>query len=768
MDTKQSKKGNGGNKNGRGGNGKNTPPKKTVPPQAPARARTGHPVMLFPVVMLLFWAVLSVVLRAPETPPAPEEPAAVPAPQAAEDAVSQETTPAEPYAFSKAEVTRFVREALAEHPRMSLTVALMADGKTAWELAFGTADRETGQPAAPETIFGIGSESKVFAAAAAMKLVEEGKLDLGRPVTDYLPDFTMRSPEAKDLTVGMLLDHSSGFPGSNYRGGFTSRARPSYPADVLASLEQSRLKHAPGYMHVYCNDGFTLFEHVLRAVTGVPYPEYVAREIFSPLGMTHTSFPLEPLPEGSYAKGYPDDEGDVLPLEYANPCASGGIRSTAGDLANFLAMIAGGGAWGDVRILSEESVAATAKDRTEGSFRLVDTKVVRYGLGWDSVAQPGLGVLGHAALGKNGGTAYYFSQLIVLPEANLGVAVLSANSAGVNLAALAELALLAALVDRGTLAALPEPLSPDLLPEATPAPEDITNASGFFADHQKLFLLQADAKGGLDLRVRSGDAWEPAAEGLRYRENGRYSGNQGARYPEYFFVRGDGRDYLAAEMPFGYGHYTDAIPMMQRLVPGAPLSPAWKARLDTTWLAADEPAASLLWPSGPDPRLCLHAVEGLEGHLFVQSDVTGGGFQHVNAARGDDTHALMDLLLPTVPGRDLSDLEILPKGDGEWLRFQGYTFRPLESVPKAPAKGEMLFLGGGDDIRWLSLPPESGTAAIEGAPEADLRWVLWDAHFLCLGEGWGAAELSLPEGGAYLALWAAPAKPFKVVSAPKP
>ena len=63
----------------------------------------------------------------------------------------------------------------------------------------------------------------------------------------------------------------------------------------------------------------------------------------------------------------------------------------------------------------------------------------------------------------------------------------------------------------------------------------------------------------LDLRVRSGDAWEPAAEGLHYRENGRYSGNKGARYPEYFFVRGDGRDYIAAEMPFGYGHYTDAM-----------------------------------------------------------------------------------------------------------------------------------------------------------------------------------------------------------------
>jgi hypothetical protein len=221
-------------------------------------------------------------------------------------------------------------------------------------------------------------------------------------------------------------------------------------------------------------------------------------------------------------------------------------------------------------------------------------------------------------------------------------------------------------------------------------------------------------------------------------------------------------------MPFGHGHYTDAMPIMQRLVPGTPLSPAWKARLNTTWLAADEPAASLFWSLRPDPRLRLHAVEGLDGHLFVQSDVTGGGFQHVNAARGDDTHALMDLLLPTAPGRDLSDLEILPKGDGEWLRFQGYTFRPLESVSKAPVKGEMLFLGGGDDIRWLSLPPESGTVAIEGSPEADLRWVLWDAHFVCLGEGWGAAELALPEGGAYLAVWAAPRKPFKVISAPKP
>ena len=120
-------------------------------------------------------------------------------------------------------------------------------------------------------MYGIASVSKMLATVATMKLVDQGLVSLDAPFAHYVPSFTMLSPGYRDVTVRMLLDHSSGFPGSAYGDANTSVYYPGYLQEVMDTLAQSRLKYTPGFMSVYCNDGFTMIEALVPAVTGKSY-----------------------------------------------------------------------------------------------------------------------------------------------------------------------------------------------------------------------------------------------------------------------------------------------------------------------------------------------------------------------------------------------------------------------------------------------------------------------------------------------------------------
>src|SRR5690606_15392749 len=142
----------------------------------------------------------------------------------------------------------------------SATVAIMDGGEVVYAEGFGMADRERGIPATPETRFNIGSVSKVVAATAIMPPVDAGSVDLAAPATRYLPGFTMADPRYEDITVRMLLSHTSGLNGTLYTGSFGYAYNPHVHEELLEALSLAHLRHAPGAMAVYTNDGFTLAE----------------------------------------------------------------------------------------------------------------------------------------------------------------------------------------------------------------------------------------------------------------------------------------------------------------------------------------------------------------------------------------------------------------------------------------------------------------------------------------------------------------------------
>ena len=219
---------------------------------------------------------------------------------------------------------------------------LRPDGeRLVWQEAFGVLDDSSRAPATPDTRFNVGSVSKVLAALAVMVLVDRQLLELDAPVVRYLPQFAMLSPGYRDITVRHLLNHASGLPGTHTHHLFAFAPQPGYAAALETALADVHLKHAPGAMAVYCNDGFTLVERIVLAVTGQAYPAFVQSAILNPLGMARSGYTLQPLPTGSFAHGYIGDvrQGQEFVMGYA----TGGLCTTPGDMMKLAALLMRGG-----------------------------------------------------------------------------------------------------------------------------------------------------------------------------------------------------------------------------------------------------------------------------------------------------------------------------------------------------------------------------------------------------------------------------------------
>jgi CubicO group peptidase (beta-lactamase class C family) len=655
-------------------------------------------------------------------------------------------------------------------------IALLDDKRITWSQRFGLADRDTGQMPTDSTMFGTGSVSKMFATIAVMQLVDRGVVDLDTPLVTYLPAFRMAAAGYQNITVRMLLNHSSGFPGTDYRNAVIDSPVPGYLDQALQTLSMSRLKAPPGYMSVYCNDGFTMTEALIEAMSGKSYVQFVQDEILTPLGMANTRYPVSAFPAGSYAKAYV--KGAAKPQEFVNLFASGGAYSTADDLARIAMMFLNGGRVGTTRILSGASVAEMAKDQTIGSFDPIHNNSLAYGLGWDSVSQPGLAAVGFDGWAKGGDSNDYHAALVVSPQAQLGIVVLAVSGPGSPRAiAVAERVLLRALDENGRIAAFPSPLL-SVVPPVAPVPDGLLAAiAGEYAQGNLIMQLQPKPDGSLLVSLRSDAGWTPLPPGspVKYRSDGWFASDQD---PLKAFkvvdadLLGVPTQYILNRAPTGYGHYLDYTVLAQRVRrrPGN-LSAAWRARLSSTWLVVNENPDELAW-NGMDPRLRLATVPNLEGLVAVRfsGDVpaaaaAAAGYidAHIVDASGSDTVATMMLIIPQLAGRDLDDLDIVQRDGAEWTRFGSYMHEPLASVPVLPnGATEVVTIGPEGYAEWRAVAsdvtPVQVTITTTGA------WHLYDPAFTTVANGKGNAETSLPAGNGlgYLTLFGNPGQTITV------
>ncbi len=546
------------------------------------------------------------------------------------------------------------------------SVALLHEDRLVWQEAFGIAGSVPHTLATPETRFNVGSVSKVLAALAVMILVDRRQLELDAPVVGYLPQFKMLSPGYRDITVRHLLTHASGLPGTHLHHLFAFAPLPGYAAELEATLADLHLKHAPGTMAVYCNDGFTLVERIVAAVTGQAYPAFVQTAIFNPLGMARSSYTLQPLPSGSFARGAIG--GVEQRQEFVMGHATGGLCTTPGDMMKLAALLLQGGEHGGQRIVSKAGLAELGSMQHPG-LRNALTPDWQPGLGWDSVLHPALEAAGVVAWQKSGSTMFYTSDFFVLPRARLAL-LLTGSAAEFMPGPIAEGILLRALHEMGTLRTLPPPVSTAAPALATTSATAVQAVLGIYGRATKPLKALSPDNQRIDLRVWSAKAqgWEPLSEGLRLRSDGWWwSDAQPAIH--YRWEQSEGRRYLLSRERAAAGHYWSTTPLGQQMPPApGPLPPAWTARLATTWQVANEAPDSIPLAMGAGTAT-LQELPDLPGYLFWDDS------QFLLPLAPD--RAGMTVQVPQNAGRDLVELVVTTRDQQEWMHAAGWAYRRL-------------------------------------------------------------------------------------------
>ncbi len=303
-----------------------------------------------------------------------------------------------------------------------LALGVLHDGRSeAW--GFGVTSIETRQPVTADTLFQIGSISKLFTATLAMQLVEAEKLDLDAPVSAYLPELRLADAAAQgSVSLRHLLTHTAGFYGDRFDDfGLGDDAL----AKAVATFDQLRQYTAPGELWSYCNTGFQLAGRLVEQLSGQTFETAARERLFAPLGLERcTYFAHE-------AIIYPAAIGHVKPSGQENQIArpypiprtmnaAGGIIGTVGDLLRFAAFHMGLLGQGEANgVLRPATVQAMQQPQVEAAL------AAHWGLGWQMDAIDGVAVIGHG-----GATNGFQARLAFVPERGFALAILTNSGQG--------------------------------------------------------------------------------------------------------------------------------------------------------------------------------------------------------------------------------------------------------------------------------------------------------------------------------------------------
>lgn len=306
-----------------------------------------------------------------------------------------------------------MEQAVEARQAAGIVTLVMEKGKVVHHEAAGMADIATGRRMEKDALFWIASMTKSVNATAIMILVEEGRLSLDAPASQWLPELGRMkladgTPPQKPITLRMLLSHTAGiaFPPRKPTDGAISLK--SY----VATLVRAPLAFQPGSGYEY-GFGPTVAGRILEIVSGVSYERFLRERLFRPLGMKDTVFNPDAALRARIARTYKLDEDSRQLVPGYNPFVtsdasvthmvepSGGLFSTASDMGRFYSMIAGGGELDGVRILARETVRDMTTPVVAGG------KPQSYAVGWqvNSTAQRPCAAMPVGSFGHGGAFA---------------------------------------------------------------------------------------------------------------------------------------------------------------------------------------------------------------------------------------------------------------------------------------------------------------------------------------------------------------------------
>ena len=268
-------------------------------------------------------------------------------------------------------IEALVAETLRDGLVPSVSIAIARGQKIVFERTYGRADIENNVPAGNDTIYRIASITKQFTAAAIMRLVEQGRVDLDADLTKYVPEFHTRGVR---ITVRQLLNHTSGIQNITDLPALESKMRLDLTdAETLAIFQDEPLNFQPGTNFLYNNSAFFMLAMVIERISGQSIAEHLRRTMLEPLGLRSTSVCDETRVVPHRAHGYIVEKGQLLNAPYIShelPKGGGNMCSTAHDLVLWAQALANG------KVVSPGSYKVMTTPGT-----LVDGRPIGYGLG---------------------------------------------------------------------------------------------------------------------------------------------------------------------------------------------------------------------------------------------------------------------------------------------------------------------------------------------------------------------------------------------------
>lgn len=569
---------------------------------------------------------------------------------------------------------------------LAVSICMCAAGAVTCKAQENNQAKNRQEIAADEYYLNIGSVSKVYTVTAVMQLVDQGKVDLDAPVTDYIPDFRLEDERYQKITVRMLMNHTSGLMGSVYGEIFLmGEESTDYHDAFLGILQKEGLKHEPGTCNCYCNDGFTLLEILVERVSGMTFTDYLEEHVCKPLSMNKTGTPWN-VDANDLAPIYVN--GDVqMASERGSAIGAGGIISTARDVSSFGAAFFSG----NEALLSEKAKKEMAKNYRIGCLE-------SFGLGWDEVMKKDYENAGVTVLSKGGDTFFQHASLVVAPDEKISVAVLSSGGdSGINEEMALEL-LDIALLEQGISVEHPETELPELseaVPESYLSYEGVyANAYGTvsitFPNQQCMQITSLTYDGNFEKQ------YVYSAEGVFVEMSGDVASGKAIPVRPVMteaFEEKDGQVYLV-DQTGGYSLYKVSENNVSNQV-----QKAWEQRDGVSYYYVNGSASDETY--------------AIENHCFTlhTSEVARG---YVNGrVMLDEDHAGYQTIMPGTASRDLSNVRMERVDGKEYLCMDEYNYRYVseECIPVLT-----------EDVTEVALKTkEASWFKIDGAKNVTLR-----------------------------------------------
>lgn len=257
---------------------------------------------------------------------------------------------------------------------VGLSAAIIVGDRIVWSKGYGYADLETKKLATADTVYRVGSISKIPNAIAVLKFKEAGKVDLDAPIKSYIPELKVKTRFATEptFTPQQLMTHHSGLPSDVVKGMWGEKPAPF--RSVVSLLAEEYIAYPPGMIHSYSNLGADLLGVMLERVSATDYETVMQESVLQPLGMVNSSYHLQPHIARKLAQGY-NKKGQLEKDVAIRDVPAGNLYTTVNDLGQMMIMLLNDGVYGGTEILPPGLVREMFKAQNDavlldGNFKI--------------------------------------------------------------------------------------------------------------------------------------------------------------------------------------------------------------------------------------------------------------------------------------------------------------------------------------------------------------------------------------------------------------